>query len=162
MLDFFRADCQYPPFSDASFGLCDDGKATRAYPDNNEPDKWIATVNNADGVNVVVTAVDKCVFRDDEYVGRRRCDVMLTAEKLLYLVELKDCDPPWQSEAIEQLKSTIQFLMGTHNIDRFTKRKAFACNKRRNRFVAIDNEENITFFQQTTFRLDIQTDILII
>lgn len=86
---------------------------------------------------------------------------MLTTENHLYFVELKNQEPPWQTHAIEQLYSTIQIFMENHDISSYKKRKAFASNKKRDRFVVINNEFNKSFFRRTKFRIDIQTEIVI-
>jgi hypothetical protein len=161
-LNFFRADCQYPPISVDTFGLCDNQDGTRAYPDTANPEDWIAEVKNETNLNIVFTAVDKCVLHDHEYPGRGRCDGMLTTENHLYLVELKNQEPPWQSHAIDQLNSTIDFLINNHDISQYKKRKAFASNKKRDKFVVINNEFNKAFYNRTTFRIDIQAEIVII
>ncbi len=161
-LNFFRADCQNPPISLDTFGLCDNEDGTRAYPDTANPDNWIAEVKNEDNMDITFTAVDKCVLHDHEYPGRGRCDGMLTTENHLYLVELKNQLPPWQSHAINQLDSTIDFLVNNHDISLYKKRKAFACNKKRDKFVVIDNEFNKAFYNRTTFRIDIQAEIVIV
>jgi hypothetical protein len=161
-LNFFRADCQYPPISLDTFGLCDNEDGTRAYPDTANPDDWIAEVKNEGNMDITFTAVDKCVLHDHEYPGRGRCDGMLTTENHLYLVELKNQLPPWQSHAIDQLDSTIDFLVNNHDISQYKKRKAFACNKKRDKFVVIDNEFNKAFYNRTTFRIDIQAEIVIV
>lgn len=161
-LNFFNPACQYPPINLASFGLCDNQNGTRAYPDTANPADWVAEVKNANNIDIIFTSVDKCVLHDHDYRGRGRCDGMLTTAEHLYLVELKDQAPPWQAHAINQLESTIDFLMTNHNIDQFRKRKAFASNKKRGAFVEIDNEFNLQFFRRTTFRIDIQATIVVI
>lgn len=161
-LDFFQKRCQESPRIDSEFGLCDDQNGQKAYSDLTDKNKWIATIKNSDQQSVTFTAIDKCVILDGEFKGRGRCDGMLTAPNLLYLVELKDQEPPWQTHAKEQLESTIQFLIANHDISRFKKRKAYACNRKRDKFFVFDNEENISFFRRTTFRLDIQGEIVII
>jgi len=160
-LDFFRSKCQEAPRTNNMFGLCDDQDGKIAYTDVVNPDKWIATVNNANHREVVFTAIDKCVLLDVEFKGRGRCDGMLTTVDSLYLVELKDKEPPWLEIAIAQLESTIQFLDENHDLSAYKKRKAYACNKKRDRFVVFDNETNARFFKKTTFRLDAQAEILI-
>ena len=65
------------------------------------------------------TAVDKCVLLDSEFEGHGRCDGMLTTDIHLYLVELKNQNPPWRTHAIDQLESTIQILRDNHNISKF-------------------------------------------
>ena len=161
-LDFFQNECQEPALSNIEFGLCDDENGGIAYTDIANSNKWIATVKNDSQQPIVFTAVDKCVLFDNEYIGRGRCDGMLTTNNHLYLVELKNQIPPWQSHAIEQLESTIQFLLDNHDISLYKKRKAFASNKKRDAFVVIDNEFNMSFYRRTTFRIDIQAEIVII
>lgn len=161
-LNFFSTDCQYPPIAADTFGLCDNQDGSKAYPDTENPEKWLAEVKNASGLQIVFTAIDKCVLQDHEYEGRGRCDGMLTTENHLYLVELKNQEPPWQGHAIEQLAATIQLLFDNHDLSQYKKRKAFACNKKRDRFVVIDNDFNKAFFTQTTFRIDIQAEIIVL
>jgi hypothetical protein len=161
-LDFFKQKCQESSRKNIEFGLCDDQNGKVAYSDIADSNKWIATVKNENQQEIVFTAIDKCVLLDNEFRGRGRCDGMLTSSDLLYFVELKNQKPPWQSDAIEQLESTIQFLLENHDISQYKKRKAFACNKQRDKFVVIDNEFNKSFLRQTTFRIDIQAEIVII
>lgn len=162
MINFFRADCQYPAINVNEFGLCDNQDGTCAYPDIANQETWIATVKNDANFDIIFTAVDKCVFQDHEYRERGRCDGMLRTDTHLYLVELKNQEPPWQTHAINQLDSSISFLMNTHDISMYKKRKAFACNKKRDKFVVIDNEFNRAFYQRTTFRIDIQAEIVVV
>lgn len=161
-LDFFKTDCQSPAITVSSFGLCDDQNGTKAYPDTKNPDTWIAEVKNDTHLDIIFTAVDKCVLNDNEHIGRGRCDGMLTTNNHLYLVELKNERKDWQSGAVEQLISTIQFLLDNHDISKYKKRKAFACNKKHKVFAETDNEINLTLFRQTGFRLDIQAEIVVI
>lgn len=161
-LDFFQHKCQESPRNNSEFGICDDQNGTIAYSDIVDKNKWIATVKNDNQKEIVFTAIDKCVLLDSEFKGRGRCDGMLSNSDFLYLVELKNQKPPWQTDAIEQLESTIQFLLENHDISKFKKRKAFACNKQRDKFVVIDNEFNKNFMRRTTFRIDIQAEIVIV
>ncbi len=163
-LNFFKDECQHEPINIETFGLCDDDDNNQAYPDTNidNQDDWIATVKNTNNLDIVFTAIDKCVLKDGEFPNRGRCDCMLTTDQHLYLVELKNQKPPWQSNAVEQLKSTIQFLLEKHDISSFNKKKAFACNKKKGKFVFIDNEENLMMYRKTGFRIDIQSEVLII
>jgi hypothetical protein len=163
-LDFFHMKCQYPALNSREFGLCDDQNGGKAYIDTGDKSKWIATVKNSIPLDIVFTAVDKCVLFDNEHIGRGRCDGMLTTNEHLFLVELKNQEPPWQSHAIDQLSSTIQFLLDSHKEDiaHLKKRKAFASNKKRDTFVVIDNERNREFYRRTTFRIDVQAEIIIL
>lgn len=162
-MDFFKPACQSGPFNEATFGLCDDQHARCAYVDTTTPGNWTATVDNPAQRAITFTAVDKCVIQDGEETDRPRCDGMLTAENLLYLVELKDQRADWQSQAKAQLISTIQFLHQYHSEDlrRFRHKKAFACNKRGGGFRVVSQEEQRRFFHQYGFRLDVQSTVLV-
>lgn len=161
-MDFFKPQCQSGPFNEAQFGLCDDQNATRAYVDTTTPENWVATVENPSQKAITFTAIDKCVIQDFEALGRGRCDGMLTTEDLLYLVELKEQEPPWRQHAIDQLESSIKFLLAHHDISRFRHKKAFACNKRRRAFATIDNELQRRFFRDYGFRIDVQATVLVL
>lgn len=161
-LNFFRSDCQEAPVFEERFGICDDQHGRKAYTDLHSPASWVAEVVNSKQLDVVFTAIDKCVLQDHELPGHGRCDGMLTTGKHLYLVELKEKDSPWQSQAVAQLESTIQLLLSHHDISSFRLKKAFACNKKRPHFITIDNDENLAFFRRTGFRLDMQAEILIL
>ena len=161
-MNFFDIGCQYGPVNYTSFGICDDQNTTKAYITDVNPETWVAVVKNDKQKNLIFTAIDKCVIHDDEEIGRGRCDGMLTTIDLLYLIELKEKDPPWRNEAIEQLKSTIIFLRANHDLSKFKHKKAFACNKKRNAFVVIEHEESLAFFREYGFRLDIQAEVIIL
>ena len=161
-MDFFKPECQSGPFNQAQFGLCDNQNTTRAYVDTASPTKWVATVENPSQKAVTFTAIDKCVIQDCDAPGRGRCDGMLTTEDLLYLVELKEQEPPWRQHAIDQLESSIKFLLTHHDISRFRHKKAFACNKRRPAFVPIESDLMLRFRRDYGFRIDIQATVLVL
>ncbi len=161
-MNFFEPTCQEPPINHALFGLCDDQNGTKAYTNVNDPTRWIATVRNDSSQNIVFTAIDKCVIRDNEEIGRGRCDGMLTSPQHIYFVELKEMNPPWISHAIDQLQSTIIFFIANHDISIFRHKKAFACNKNRDKFHVIDNELNLRFFRMYGVRIDVQAEIIVV
>lgn len=161
-MDFFNPACQSGPFNQEKFGLCDDQNSTCAYVDTANPETWVATVENPSQHAVTFTAIDKCVIQDGDEPGRGRCDAMLTTDDLLYLVELKEQEPPWQQHAIDQLESSIQFLLAHHDLSRFRHKKAFACNKKRPTFVTIENNLMLRFRRQYGFRIDIQATVLVL
>jgi len=159
-MNFFDPVFQSGPFTQERFGLCDDQDTTPAYVDAVSSDKWVATVENLARREVFFTAIDKGVLQDHEAEGQGRCDAMLTSDELLYLAELKDRkDSGWRADAIEQLKSTIEFLRQHHDLTPFRHKKAFACNKKRQSFQQIDHEEKLRFFREYDFRLDVQATI---
>jgi hypothetical protein len=75
-MNFFNAACQEPSINNTLFGLCDDQNGGKAYTNVDDPTKWIATVKNDDSKTLIFTAIDKCVIKDNEEVGRGRCDGM--------------------------------------------------------------------------------------
>ena len=160
-MDFFNPACQSGPFDQPQFGLCDDQNATRAYVDTANRERWVATVENPSKRAVTFTAIDKCVIQDGDEPGRGRCDAMLTTDDLLYLVELKEQEPPWQQHAIDQLESSIRFLLAHHDVSRFRHKKAFACNRRRPAFVTIEHNLMLRFRREYGFRIDVQATVLV-
>ncbi|AMT89497.1 hypothetical protein SOP89_07605 [Pseudomonas siliginis] len=165
-MNFLDAQCQSGPFVQERFGLCDNTSRPIAYADSESEENWIATVSNPERKAVIFTAIDKCVISDMEQPGRGRCDCMLTTEKQLYLVELKERNgSAWKNHAIEQLESTIQFLRATHGEDylnSFSPKKAFVCNRKKKPFVTIETDRKQYFFRTYKFKLDIQTTVLIV
>jgi hypothetical protein len=166
-MNFFFLDCQSGPYNHDTFGICDPQDSSRAYVDIQieNSKRWTATVNNPCQKSVTFTAVDKCIIKDDEHTGRGRCDAMLTTENLLFLVELKDKKRSRSGGAIQQLESTIQFLLENHTVDELKKyqyKKVFVCNRKASPFVVIDNELQKNFHRNYGFKIDVQATILVI
>ncbi|MEI8048197.1 MAG: hypothetical protein WCI92_12510 [Bacteroidota bacterium] len=161
-IDFFKAACQEPPLNNVLFGLCDDQNGRKAYSNIGNPDIWVASVKNDNKKTLVFTAIDKCVIKDTEAVGRGRCDGMLTSSEHIFFVELKDQAKSWITDAIEQLESTVQFFIENHDISIYKHKKAFACNKQRRHFQEIDSELNLRFFRTYKVRIDVQAEIIVI
>ena len=163
-LDFFKNSCQEIPENKREFGIRDDIPNSKAYLDISNPDLWGATVKNHDEFDIVFTAVDKCVINDNEYEERGRCDGMLTTEKHLFLVELKDKSKTNKTEILKQLTDTVEFLYKFHETElkNFKHKKVFGCNKRHSKFQTIDNEQQKKYFAKYKFRIDVQGEIIII
>lgn len=160
-MNFFQPACQEPMINHTEFGICDDN-VNKAYTTVVDPETWIGVVKNPTGKDVVFTAIDNCVIKRNEEIGHGRCDAMLTTNKHLYLVELKEVEKSWQTGAIEQLTSTIRFLKANHDLSNFRHKKAFACNKKHPYFQVIDNDLNKKLFREQGFRIDIQAEIIVI
>jgi len=160
-VDFHVSACQ-EQLNNSLFGLCDDNNDQKAYTDVTNAEKWIATVTNDRNKKLVFTAIDKCLIQNNEQRGRGRCDGMLTSDEHIYFVELKDQAKGWITEAIEQLESTIQFFIESHDITIYKHKKAFACNKQHKHFQEIDNELNLRFFKKYKVRIDVQADIIVV
>jgi len=161
-LDFLSGKCQEPATRALRFGILDDDSRPEAYTDTANPDKWIATIHNDQALELVFTAVDKCLLQNNEYPGRGRCDGMLTSDQHLYFIELKDETSGWITGAIEQLESTIKFFLESHDASQYKHKKVFACNRRHRHFQEIDNELNLRFFRQYKFRIDVQATIVVV
>ncbi|MBI4648485.1 MAG: hypothetical protein HY738_18365 [Bacteroidia bacterium] len=161
-VNFFIAACQEQPLNNSLFGLCNDKNGQKAYTNTNNSARWIATVKNDGGKQLIFTAIDKCIIKDYEHQGRGRCDGMLTSDEHIYFVELKNQDKSWRTDAIEQLESTIKFFISSYNINVYRHKKAFACNKQHKHFQEIDNELNLHFFRKYGVRIDVQAEIIIV
>ena len=159
---FLDTTCQESSRNEVEFGICDNEDGTKAYTDISNSENWIAKVLNPNEIDVSFIAVDKCIFQDSDEPGRGRCDGILLTDDQLYFVELKNQKKSWINDAISQLESTIDFFKESHDIQEFKHKKAFACNKKFKYFQEIDNELNLEFFRKHKFRIDIQSDIIII
>ena len=160
-MDFYTPACQEPPINEKLFGICDDD-GEKAYTDISDSSKWIATIKNKNKKELIFTAIDKCIIKDDEQPDRGRCDGMLTSFEHLYFLELKNEARGWINDAIGQLESTIKFFIENHDVTSFRHKKAFACNKQHKPFKVIDNELNHRFFRTYGFRIDVQAKIIVI
>lgn len=161
-MDFFCPDCQEPAINAPSFGLCDNQDGTKAYTNLNDNSLWIAEVKNDGNIQLIFTAIDKCVIKDDEEVQRGRCDGMLTSEEHIYFVELKNQRGDWITAAIDQLGSTVKFFLDNHSMTGYKYKKAFACNKKHPHFQVIDNSRNLCFFRTYGIRIDVQAKIIVV
>lgn len=165
MPDFFTNACKENPKNNVSYGICD-LPGGKAFTTTDDQEEWGATVKNESKQSISFTAIYKCLFSDNDFSGRGRCDGMLTTNKHLFLIELKNRNPRGHGvnkEALEQLESTIKFLYEFHpdKITKFSHKKIFACNKKRPQFVVIDSELKRRFFDNYKFRVDIQANIVI-
>ncbi|MCF6270317.1 MAG: hypothetical protein L3J41_11435 [Melioribacteraceae bacterium] len=163
-VDFFNTSCKESARKDSLFGICDDQIGRKAYTDISDVNKWIAKVKNNNCIEVTFTAIDNCIeiLKEGTKDKESSCDGMLTFGKSIYLVELKKRRTGgWFKEAKEQLENTIKLLNKNHDIDEFKYKKAYACNKKHPNFTIINNELGKRFFQETSFRIDAQTEIVI-
>lgn len=161
-IDFLGGKCQEPPTRALKFGICEDPSTKIAYTDEVHAGSWIATVQNDSALELTFTAVDKCLLQDDEYPGRGRCDGMLISDQHLYFIELKDEASGWITGAVDQLESTIQFFLESHDASCYKHKKAFACNRRHRHFQELDNELNLRFFRDYKFRIDAQATVMVV
>lgn len=170
MIDFFDTKCQQIPVNRKSFGLKDDEDGKPAYITETQKDLWQAEIinnrgENGEGYEIIFTAVDKCIIQDDQLKDTGRCEGMLITKKHLFLVELKDKRKLNSGEMLDQLTDTINLLKRFHSekLDSFTHKKVYGCNsKKKGKFVVIDNEFKKSFQYNHGFRVDLQTNIVVI
>ncbi len=158
----FQVELCQEKISHSIFGLCDEHAGEKAYTNTHDTEKWIATVHNNRNKDLIFTAVDKCVIKENEHAGRGRCDGLLTSDEHIFFIELKNQAKSWITNAIEQLESTIIFFVESNDINIYKHKKAYACNKQHKHFQEIDNELNLRFFRQYKVRIDVQADIIIV
>ncbi|NJO14694.1 MAG: hypothetical protein HC877_02815 [Thioploca sp.] len=91
----------------------------------------------------------------------RRCDGMLTYTDNIIFVELKNQRKNWISDAVEQLKITIECFTKHHDLNLFKRKRAFACNKKHPNFCTGHKETMKRFFDTYKIRLNIQAKIKI-
>lgn len=160
-INFFTEKCQ-KHINATRFGICDNKNNTKAYITTTDETKWIATVENQQTVEVTFTAIDHCIeISKADGSMERRCDGMLTYTNNIVFVELKNQKTNWISDAIEQLKSTIDCFTEYHDINLFQRKRAFACNKRHPSFQFSHKETMKAFFDTYKVRLNIQIQIKI-
>ena len=87
------------------------------------------------------------------------CDGMLYHDAWMAFVELKVKKGAWISEAIAQLKSTIDLFVHNHDTRSYKRRIAYAANRKFPRFAVSHKQEMLEFHQKTGFRLLIQNTI---
>lgn len=164
IVDFFKNECRTTT-TEQRFGICDDddkADKTPAYINTDDESKWIAVVINDNAKEVIFTAIDNCieVLRASGET-ESRCDVMLTTDELLILVELKNKASDWKSSGIEQIESTLIRLIENHEAYyySFKKRKAYVANKRHPSFHVVENATMRRFSTQYKIWLDLQGTI---
>ncbi|MCF8357708.1 MAG: hypothetical protein K9H26_03045 [Prolixibacteraceae bacterium] len=163
-VNFFETPCKEPARIDKLFGICDKQDGSKAFTDAENNNFWIAIVNNEHEKSVSFTPIDHCItiYKEGTSNQESTCDGMLTFKNSLYLVELKEKQKDWKTEAINQLKNTIRLLLLHHDLSKFRYKKAYACNKKHPNFKVIESSTKIEFFRETEgFKLDIQNEITI-
>lgn len=128
-INFFEKECQETTDEDC-FGICDLVDKTPAFISTIREEKWIAIVHNKEKTKITFTAIDNCIpiYRPNGEM-ESRCDGMLTYEKNIIFVELKNVkkrrNKIWREEGIEQIKTTIQIFSSNHNLSVFEKKELF-------------------------------------
>lgn len=161
---FFDTNCQSQT-NQPKFGLCDDPPPSEnpAYININDSRKWIAIVENNQEINVIFTAIDKCIqiLRSDGKMDNR-CDGMLTYNNNIIFVELKErkyTNSVWIDEGENQLRKIISVFINNHDLQIFKSKKAYIANSKKPQFQYSHKERMQKFRNDTGFTLIIQNTI---
>ncbi|MFN7660239.1 MAG: hypothetical protein ACK5P3_19290, partial [Dolichospermum sp.] len=147
------------------FGLCDDPPPSEnpAYININDSRKWIAIVENNQEINLIFTAIDKCIqiLRSDGKMDNR-CDGMLTYNNNIIFVELKErkyTNSVWIDDGENQLRKIISVFINNHDLQIFKSKKAYIANSKKPQFQYSHKERMQKFRNDTGFTLIIQNTI---
>lgn len=161
---FFDTNCQSQT-NQPKFGLCDDPPPSEnpAYININDSRKWIAIVENNQEINVIFTAIDKCIqiLRSDGKMDNR-CDGMLTYNNNIIFVELKErkyTNSVWIDDGENQLRKIISVFINNHDLQIFKSKKAYIANSKKPQFQYSHKERMQKFRNDTGFTLIIQNTI---
>jgi hypothetical protein len=161
--NFFKEKCQ--TITDkAVFGLCDKTPPPHlpAYIDTENPDSWIAEVNNENEYEVTFIAVDNCIYKSTESHAGKRCDAILLYNSDIIFVELKVSDlknSKWIPGAEEQVKSTIYLFSDSHDLSIYENKTAYLANSMRPYFQSGQQARMNRFEDETGVQLLIQSTI---
>ncbi|MBD1214916.1 MAG: hypothetical protein H9534_19790 [Dolichospermum circinale Clear-D4] len=163
-INFFDTNCQSQT-NQPKFGLCDDPPPSEnpAYININDSRKWIAIVENNQEINLIFTAIDKCIqiLRSDGKMDNR-CDGMLTYNNNIIFVELKErkyTNSVWIDDGENQLRKIISVFINNHDLQIFKSKKAYIANSKKPQFQYSHKERMQKFRNDTGFTLIIQNTI---
>jgi hypothetical protein len=162
-LDFEKLKCKELT-KEALFGLCDIENEAHARISTNfeEQNNWICEVVNQDEKEVIFSALDKCIQNNSEK-EISLCDVMLSSNGMLYLIELKQRRQNRLGKAFEQLESTLEEYIkyDEKKFYEFMHRKAIYINRKNLKFNVIEKEVKQKFWSNYKTRLSQDAKIII-
>jgi len=132
MSDLFKILCQ-DETDLGLFGICDDKPHQRAYIDNSDGQKWTAVISNKFNRKIVFTALDNSIeFNKANGKSESRCEGILTYEETIIFIEIKERTgdaKTWARKADTQLRNSISIVLAKVDLDIFTNKKAYICNR---------------------------------
>lgn len=142
------------------FGICDDVENSPAYIDQENAEKWIATVINGEKECLNFYAIDHCaVFYREENKKISTCDAALQRGDNLMFIELKNRKGRgWLSKASAQLKSTLD-LYKAHQSNQTENIVCYAANLMRPSAPSSSIGARKAFKEETGFTLKVSTEI---
>ena len=157
-VNFFEDRCRKDTDAER-FGICDPEAALPAFITTDGAKKWIAIVRNPTKKNIRFYAIDHCLAMTESGQDIKRCDAMLHYDQNLVFVELKQMKKSKVSSAIEQIESTIRLFSKNHNLNSFSKKRAFIANRRQPNFKYSQREEMQNFYNKHRVRLILHNTI---
>ena len=159
-VNFFEDICREDTDAE-NFGICDPEGALPAFITTDSVQKWIAIVVNPTKKNIQFYAIDHCLYVTENGQDIKRCDAMLHYDENLVFVELKEMKKSKVSSAIEQIESTIKVFSENHDLNSFSKKRAFIANRRQPAFKYSKREEMQNFYNKHKVRLILHNEIKI-
>lgn len=150
-VNFFSIDLQrVPDVSQALFGINDaieqgdeGGMAYLVAADFADSN---AIVSNTTGAPLTFEPLDhNIVLHPTKDTTYSLCDCMLYNQEQLCFIELKAKGKEWLTDAVNQLSSTIDLFQGNHDMGAYSRRTAYAANKRHPQFHFSQKELMQTF-----------------
>ena len=147
--------------TDILFGIQDERPAI--VTTGGDAKEWNAVVHNSNGDKITFVPLDhQIVINPTPSTTYSLCDCMLYRDRCwLAVVELKNQTCSWIEDAISQLKSTIDLLEGNTQAHLFTRREAYAANRKHPAFSYSAKSRMNDFRNRTKFRLIITNDIIV-
>ena len=159
-VNFFEDSCKEDTDAE-KFGVCDPKGALPAFITTDGAKKWIAIVMNPTKKNIRFYAIDHCLVMTENGRQIKRCDAMLYYDQNLVFVELKEMIKSRVSSAIKQIESTIRLFSKNHNLNSFSKKRAFVANRRQPAFKYSQRENMQKFYNKHRVRLILHNEIKI-
>lgn len=162
-INFFPEECRTDNVTAPLFGIIDGDSGCKAYVDYEHPADWEAVVKNKSGKALTFVAIDNCIeILRENGEEENRCDAMLTGNGYLVFIELKNQKEDWIRRAVtEQLETTVTLFGKNHSLEGYSKKLAYACNKRHPHFQSSKMDLMNAFRHKTGFRLVLVNEIVI-
>ena len=157
---FDRTTASYE-VADDLFGIQDEHPAI--VTTEGDAKEWNAVVRNSSGDKITFVPLDhQIVIKPTPSTTYSLCDCMLYRDKYwLAVVELKNQASSWIEDAISQLKSTIDVIENCPQASVFTRREAYAANRKHPAFSYSAKSRMNDFRNKTKFRLIITNEIIV-
>ncbi len=160
-INFFDQGCN-TAISANEFGICDDHLQAAAYITTDQQMKWGAHIVNPEGREILFVAIDNCIeIKRPNGEMERRCDAMLSYDRNIDFVELKDVKANWIEDGAGQLLATVSIFSKFHDLKQYRRKRAFICNRQHRRFRPTNLETKQRFEYTFNMRVFAQHQITV-